>query len=245
MKKPVSDPGLARSPGRGERALSAKARRARENGAYVRGLLRQRAAEFAATLAAAERDVSCLLSGEGDKDIDARMVIGLPPMPDKAGSRQSPAPGRLVHQSRAPAVHQAWRAVIEEIARERLGFDQLRPGQRRAVQALVDGRDVLAVLPAGGGKSAIYELAGMLRDGPTLVTSPLIALQDDQLAHLRAAGLSALTVTRRTPSTSRVGTFRPVPLRAQLTAGRGRGPGSRRRGGRTPRACGRSPGYES
>ena len=85
-------------------------------------------------------------------------------------------------------------AVIEELARERLGFEQLRPGQLRAVEALVDGRDVLAVLPTGGGKSAIYELAGLLRHGPTVVVSPLIALQDDQLAHLRAAGLSAIVL---------------------------------------------------
>ncbi len=85
-------------------------------------------------------------------------------------------------------------AVIEELARERLGFERLRPGQRRAVEALVGGRDVLAVLPTGGGKSAIYELAGLLRAGPTVVVSPLIALQDDQLAHLRAAGLSAIVL---------------------------------------------------
>ena len=57
--------------------------------------------------------------------------------------------------------------------------------------AAAAGRDVLAVMPTGGGKSAIYELAGLMRDGPTVVVSPLIALQDDQLAHLRAAGLSA------------------------------------------------------
>jgi ATP-dependent DNA helicase RecQ len=84
--------------------------------------------------------------------------------------------------------------VIEELARERLGFQQLRPGQLGAVEALADDRDVLAVLPTGGGKSAIYELAGILRAGPTVVVSPLIALQDDQLAHLRAAGLRAVVV---------------------------------------------------
>ena len=81
--------------------------------------------------------------------------------------------------------------AIRELARGRLGFDRLRPGQLRAVAAAAAGRDVLAVLPTGGGKSAIYELAGLLRTGPTVVVSPLIALQDDQLAHLRAAGLSA------------------------------------------------------
>ena len=84
--------------------------------------------------------------------------------------------------------------MIEELARDRLGFQQLRAGQRRAVEALAGGRDVLAVLPTGAGKSAIYELAGLLRPGPTVVVSPLIALQDDQLAHLRSAGLSAIVL---------------------------------------------------
>jgi ATP-dependent DNA helicase RecQ len=81
---------------------------------------------------------------------------------------------------------------IRELARKRLGFSELRPGQLRAVSAVADGRDLLAVLPTGAGKSAIYELAGMLRQGPTVVVSPLIALQDDQLAHLQAAGLAAI-----------------------------------------------------
>ena len=85
-------------------------------------------------------------------------------------------------------------AVIEELARDRLGFERLRPGQLDAVEALAGGRDVLAVLPTGGGKSAIYELAGLLRAGPVVVVSPLIALQDDQLAHLRAAGLRSIVV---------------------------------------------------
>ena len=84
--------------------------------------------------------------------------------------------------------------AIEELARERLGFERLRPGQLSAVQALAAGRDALAVLPTGGGKSAIYELAGLLRAGPTVVVSPLIALQDDQLVHLRAAGLRAIVL---------------------------------------------------
>ena len=84
--------------------------------------------------------------------------------------------------------------AIEQLARDRLGFERLRPGQLPAIEAAVAGRDVLAVLPTGGGKSAIYELAGMLRAGPTVVVSPLIALQDDQLAHLRAAGLTAIVL---------------------------------------------------
>jgi ATP-dependent DNA helicase RecQ len=87
--------------------------------------------------------------------------------------------------------------VIETLARERLGFERLRPGQLPAVEALVDGRDVLAVLPTGAGKSAIYELAGLLRAGPTIVVSPLIALEDDQLAHVLSAGLNAVVLNSR------------------------------------------------
>jgi len=83
---------------------------------------------------------------------------------------------------------------VGKLARDRLGFEALRPGQQPAVEALASGRDVLAVLPTGAGKSAIYELAGMLREGPTVVVSPLIALEDDQLAHLREAGLPAIVL---------------------------------------------------
>jgi ATP-dependent DNA helicase RecQ len=86
---------------------------------------------------------------------------------------------------------------IRELARERLGFVELRPGQLQAAVAASSGQDVLAVLPTGGGKSAIYELAGTVRSGPTVIISPLIALQDDQLAHLRSAGLSATVLNSK------------------------------------------------
>jgi ATP-dependent DNA helicase RecQ len=94
-------------------------------------------------------------------------------------------------------------AAIERLARQRLGFAALRPGQLRAAAALAGGRDVLAVLPTGGGKSAIYELAGMLREGPTVVVSPLIALQDDQLAHLHESGLRAVVLNSAQSAGSR------------------------------------------
>src|SRR2546430_2690168 len=93
--------------------------------------------------------------------------------------------------------------AIRELARTRLGFERLRPGQLHAVVAASSGRDVLAVLPTGGGKSAIYELAGLMRDGPTVVVSPLIALQDDQLAHLRKAGLSAIVLNSQQSAAAR------------------------------------------
>ncbi len=70
---------------------------------------------------------------------------------------------------------------LVELARDRFGFDELRPGQREAVESVVAGQDTLAVMPTGSGKSAIYQIAGLLLDGPTIVVSPLLALQHDQV----------------------------------------------------------------
>jgi ATP-dependent DNA helicase RecQ len=70
---------------------------------------------------------------------------------------------------------------IAAAARELLGFEELRPGQDEAVRAVLAGRDTLAVLPTGSGKSAIYELATALGGGPAVVVSPLLALQRDQI----------------------------------------------------------------
>jgi ATP-dependent DNA helicase RecQ len=73
---------------------------------------------------------------------------------------------------------------IREFARDVLGFEDFRPGQEQAMQSVVAGRDTLAVLPSGAGKTAIYQVAGQLLDGPVVVVSPLIALQRDQVERL-------------------------------------------------------------
>jgi ATP-dependent DNA helicase RecQ len=70
---------------------------------------------------------------------------------------------------------------IARAARDLLGYDELRPGQEEAVRAVLAGRDTLAVMPTGSGKSAIYELATALGGGPAVVVSPLLALQRDQV----------------------------------------------------------------
>ena len=80
---------------------------------------------------------------------------------------------------------------IERAAREILGFETLRPGQREAIASVLDGRDTLAVLSTGSGKSAIYQIAGLFSEGATLVVSPLIALQRDQVENLRERALGA------------------------------------------------------
>lgn len=72
-----------------------------------------------------------------------------------------------------------------------LGYPELRPGQHEAISAVLDGRDTLAILPTGSGKSAIYQVAGLLLDGATVVVSPLVALQRDQEERLNELGLHA------------------------------------------------------
>src|SRR5271167_2027394 len=80
-------------------------------------------------------------------------------------------------------------------AQERLhtvfGFEAFRPGQAEIVSAILDGRDVLAVMPTGGGKSLCYQLPALLRDGLTIVVSPLTALMRNQVAQLQAYGIAA------------------------------------------------------
>jgi ATP-dependent DNA helicase RecQ len=68
--------------------------------------------------------------------------------------------------------------------RRLFGFEDFRPGQERVVRAAVEGRDTLALMPTGSGKSLTYQLAAMLRPTPTLVLSPLIALMKDQVDKL-------------------------------------------------------------
>lgn len=81
-------------------------------------------------------------------------------------------------------------ARLSELAtplRELFGFEAFRPGQEEVVRAAVEGRDTLALMPTGSGKSLTYQLAAMLRPEPTLVLSPLIALMKDQVDKLPPA----------------------------------------------------------
>jgi RecQ family ATP-dependent DNA helicase len=70
----------------------------------------------------------------------------------------------------------------------KLGFESWRPGQREAVEAALEGRDSLIVMPTGGGKSLCYQLPGLASEDLTIVVSPLIALMRDQWLRLTAAG---------------------------------------------------------
>jgi ATP-dependent DNA helicase RecQ len=81
--------------------------------------------------------------------------------------------------------------AAEQILRTTFGFEGFRPGQGEIVAAILDGRDVLAVMPTGSGKSLCYQLPALLRDGLTIVVSPLIALMRNQVAQLRGYGIAA------------------------------------------------------
>ena len=73
---------------------------------------------------------------------------------------------------------------IDALLKDRFGFDAFRPGQREAVDALLNGQDLLCIQPTGHGKSLIYQVSAVALGGLTIVISPLLALMRDQLDHL-------------------------------------------------------------
>ena len=81
------------------------------------------------------------------------------------------------------------------LLRDIFGFDAFRPGQEEIVTAVAQGQNVLAIMPTGGGKSLCFQLPALLREGVTVVISPLIALMRDQVRALRAVGVEAGALT--------------------------------------------------
>jgi ATP-dependent DNA helicase RecQ len=82
-------------------------------------------------------------------------------------------------------------AAAQRALRTTFGFEAFRPGQSEIVAAILDRRDVLAVMPTGSGKSLCYQLPALIRDGLTIVVSPLIALMRNQVAQLHGYGIAA------------------------------------------------------
>ena len=81
-----------------------------------------------------------------------------------------------------------------QILKQHWGFDAFRPLQEEIITAVMEGKDALALLPTGGGKSICFQVPAMARDGICLVVSPLIALMKDQVEHLKRKGIPALAV---------------------------------------------------
>ncbi len=74
------------------------------------------------------------------------------------------------------------------------GYDSFRPMQEEIIQNALDGRDVLAILPTGGGKSVCFQVPALMKDGIALVVTPLIALMKDQVQNLKSRGIRAIAI---------------------------------------------------
>ena len=81
-----------------------------------------------------------------------------------------------------------------EVLKQYWGYDAFRPMQEEIISAAAEGRDVLAILPTGGGKSVCFQVPALMREGIALVVTPLIALMKDQVQNLETRGIKALAI---------------------------------------------------
>ena len=107
------------------------------------------------------------------------------------------------------------RPDLANALKNRFGFDSFRPGQEAIVRDALARRDVLAIMPTGGGKSLCFQLPAVLQPGVTLVVSPLIALMQDQVRLLQNNGIAATFINsslgvRRSRGAHRGGAARGV-----------------------------------
>src|SRR5580692_5794112 len=85
-------------------------------------------------------------------------------------------------------------AAANRLLHSVFGFADFREGQAEIIETILAERDVLAVMPTGSGKSLCYQLPALMRDGLTVVVSPLIALMRNQVAQLRSYGIAAASL---------------------------------------------------
>ena len=88
----------------------------------------------------------------------------------------------------------ASRLTIHEILKQYWGFEAFRPLQEDIINSVLGGKDTLAIMPTGGGKSLCYQVPAIVKDGACLVISPLIALMKDQVQNLRKKSITAFAI---------------------------------------------------
>ncbi|GET25359.1 DNA helicase RecQ [Prolixibacter sp. NT017] len=100
--------------------------------------------------------------------------------------------------------------MIYETLRKYFGYETFRPLQEEIIQSLIDGRDCLAIMPTGGGKSLCFQLPALVKKGTAIVVSPLISLMKDQVDALRANGIGAAYLNSTISATESVQIFKDV-----------------------------------
>src|SRR4051812_20315691 len=84
--------------------------------------------------------------------------------------------------------------TIHQILKHYWNHSQFRPLQEDVIQSVLDGKDTLALMPTGGGKSICFQVPALLKPGICIVVSPLIALMKDQVENLKAKGIEAVSI---------------------------------------------------
>ena len=90
-------------------------------------------------------------------------------------------------------------ATPEQVLKDNFGFKTFRSGQKEVISRVINGENVLAVMPTGGGKSLCYQIPALVKSGVTLVVSPLISLMKDQVDALRQNGIAAAAINSTIP----------------------------------------------
>ena len=130
--------------------------------------------------------------------------------PGTAIIQQTEAEADAIVDAIADSTGQATGAGKHRILKEVFGFEGFRPGQEAVVDAVFAGRNVLAVMPTGSGKSLCFQVPALAFGGLTVVVSPLVALMEDQVAALRLAGVAADTINSSRERADNVAAWRRV-----------------------------------